>query len=207
MGIFNNNCISCGAAACDCVNPAAQVIGCISPSDIELSEIKYLILDCPDGTDPSIPSTPVTGYVSSDVDETVNDAVLRTWYDGIDNTVAGGIKIIEGIGSIAQPEEIEVALPDGQGIVIMRRWTMNFRVPHANQVTRNYFKWIQGCAPKLFSWYGSRGCGHYGGENGIYLKSIKAASQHDEGNESVVNWNLTLVWESLCEPARDFLAI
>lgn len=205
MSIFNDFCPDCGLTACACTSPAVQDDNCISPSDVELGEVKSIILDCPDADDWTMPTSPISGYTDSSVDDTANASTIMSWIDAIDNTQAGGIKRIKVIGSIGQPETTKILMPENKNITINRRYTLNFRVPHANQLTRNYFKWIQSCQPALFMWYQTLGNGFYGGENGIRISEIDVWEQKDEGAQSAKFWAGTIIFDALCVEDRDYV--
>lgn len=190
------------SCAADCTTDTNPVFGdlCAGVSTIEMGEITDIIFD--DIDTGSTPAHPITGWVSTGLaaNDAVNSAAITTWFSGVDNTTAGGLKHIEVTGDKSEPTGTEIELPKGKKITINAAQTVKVSTPVINNQRYEAYRKLQCLGDKIF-WFATD-THLYGGINGMKAQ-IKKAYFTFPGRNTPKQFNLELEFLDSIDPPRD----
>jgi hypothetical protein len=190
------------SCAADCTTDTNPVFGdlCAGVSTIEMGEITDIIFD--DIDTGSTPANPITGWVSTGLaaNDAVNSAAITTWFSGVDNTTAGGLKHIEVTGDKSEPTGTEIELPKGKKITINAAQTVKVSTPVINNQRYEAYRKLQCLGDKIF-WFATD-THLYGGINGMKAQ-IKKAYFTFPGRNTPKQFNLELEFLDSIDPPRD----
>ena len=190
------------SCAADCSTDTNPVYGdlCAGVSTIEMGEITDIIFD--DIDTGSTPANPITGWVSTGLaaNDAVNSAAITTWFSGVDNTTAGGLKHIEVTGDKSEPTGTEIELPKGKKITINAAQTVKVSTPVINNQRYEAYRKLQCLGDKIF-WFATD-THLYGGINGMKAQ-IKKAYFTFPGRNTPKQFNLELEFLDSIDPPRD----
>ena len=190
------------SCAADCSTDTNPVFGdvCAGVSTIEMGEIVDIIFDDIDSG--STPANPITGWVSTGLaaNDAVNSAAITTWFGGIDNATAAGLKHIEVTGDKSEPAGTDIELPKGKSVTINPKQTVKVSTPVMNNQRYEAFRKLQCLGEKIF-WFATDS--HlYGGINGIKCQ-IKKAYFSFPGKNTAKLFNLELEYVDSIDPTRE----
>ena len=190
------------SCAADCSTDTNPVYGdlCAGVSTIEMGEITDIIFD--DIDTGSTPANPITGWVSTGLaaNDAVNSAAITTWFSGVDNTTAGGLKHIEVTGDKSEPSGTDIELPKSKTVTINPKQTVKISTPVINNQRYEAYRKLQCLGEKIF-WFATES--HlYGGINGI-KGQIKKAYFSFPGRNTPKQFNLEIEYVDAIDPPRD----
>lgn len=183
-------CAICPENCGDFVMPNFNSGDCVDDYEIELSEIKRILITTPSPTDSNL-------AVGAPADWT-NKA---QWASAIDNTAVGKIRSIYGIGSEDEGSDKVITIHDNIQKIVSTIKTVLFKILNRNSenyAAANKFS----CGATVRFWYETRGGYLYGGPQGIKATVSKPKDPKNEGADSIAQLILPLVYESSCLPLR-----
>lgn len=183
-------CPACPDECGDFVMPAIVSEDCPDSIESELSEIKQLFIASVDPADKTKALGGPTDWTSK-----------TAWETAIDNTLAGKVRSIYGIGDVGEPEKTTRTFHDNKTKVTGRKYTLTFDILDMKQVNYDAMRKLQ-CGGSLRIWFMTRGNGMYGGQNGIPVNINDADSTFDRGADAYKKIVLSLQWNAKCAPQR-----
>lgn len=178
---------------------------CFSPSTLEESEIIGVYMSEPATASPKTPKNPITNWTNTGLaaDADTNKTAVLAWIATVNNTSAGGLRYIEGIGDKPEPSTSEVTGPSGQIARISKTHILNFDILTVDNLNYEFLRKLDGCGGRVFIWYVTKQY-IYGGMNGIEVNVTKAPHLLSRGAGSVGLNTIEFSWTATTDPARDF---
>jgi hypothetical protein len=175
---------------------------CFSQASIEESEIVEIFLSEPSNT-LGIPKNPITGHTVTGLpaDATINEAAILSWIDTKNNSTAGALRSIKGIGDKPAATGTDVTGPEGVIIQIDKTHPINFDILTMDNLNYEAVRWLQ-CNPTLHLWFRTKKY-LYGGENGMIATVRNADHILARGQGSIGVSTLVFEFKSTCAPIRD----
>lgn len=188
--LLGYECPTCAEDCEDFVMPAVKSDYCPNSMRLELAEIKRIFITIHDDENPGEALGGPADWTSA-----------ASWATAIDQTTAGKVRSLHGVGDLPDPEDTTVTVHDNQQVVIERRRTLNFDVMDINTLNHEAMRKLQ-CGGSGRLWYESRGGYLYGGQNGIGINIIPPTSPHARGADSFKAIKFVFRWNSICDPER-----
>lgn len=177
---------------------------CFSNAVIEESEIIGIYLSEPAALNPLEPKNKITGWVATGLpaNPAVNKTAITTWIGTVNNSSAGGLRFLEGIGDKPEPTTTEVTGARGITARIGKKHVLNFDSLTIDNLNYEFFRKLDKCGGRVFLWYATKNY-LYGGINGIEAVVTKAPHILARGTGSIAVNTLEFVWKADTDIVRD----
>lgn len=188
--VIGYECETCATDCDDFVLPAVITNKCANAVTVELSEINMILWAENDPTNPGKALGGPSDWTSA-----------AAWDTAIDDSGAGKVRTLIGVGDIPEPEDVTIQIHDGISKVIARKRSLNFSQFDRNTVNYDFFRKIQ-CGGNGRIWWTTRGGWLYGGADGVGVDVPPPSDPFNRGNDSYVTSNYRFLWDALCSPER-----
>lgn len=190
------------SCATDCGDETLNAVGdtgCPNLSNVELAEINELYLSQKSNT-LGVPENPYGGTYTEFGD---NEAAILAWKAGeVNNTTAGKVRYLEGVGTIAEPTETAVTLGKGKIVNIGTKWMLEYTVSVINAATEQFFRKLMTCKGEYHFWFATD-TRIYGGQNPPIGNIEKVSMDMSAGRGGPKTWKLTIGVNSPVTPVSD----
>jgi hypothetical protein len=186
--------------ATNCGSETLQAVGstdCANLQNVEVAEINELYLSNTSATFGQAQNRIATYTNFAD-----NAAAITTWRTAQNNTTAGTLRYIEGIGEKPEPEETTINLAKGKQLNIGTKHRMTYRIDIIDSTTRQFLLHLQGCKGTYHAWFATDTF-LYGGQDGVLINIEKVAFNYSGGRGSNAYCMITFSWSAPVDPLRD----